>query len=389
MRKAVGIGGGMALWVLATGCLGSVPVLPACDGWQAETALCGFMNPEDLARLPGSEWVLVSEMTHATTPEASDAGEGASTFVPGRLTAVHSVPDRIATRRVLFPAEWSELGPETARWGEPDCPGPPTADDFAPHGIDVGPGPGGVPAVAVVVHGAREVIDLFAIESAGGGPREAPALRWRGCVEMLDGRSANDVALADGGTFYVTDMLPRIEGGGFAGLGTALRLLFSANTGSVLVWQPGAGLRRIAGSEASAPNGIAVRPGGRAVWIAEWGAGRVTRLELAARPRPGEAPRVIARESAAVAGQPDNLTWTLDRSLLVAAQDFGLVDVLRCGGTEGGGCDLPYAVTRVEPDTLAVDALFGGRGGASVALERPDEVWVGVFRGDRIERRPR
>src|SRR6056297_868619 len=144
----------------ATGCLGSPAALPACDSWSAQDAICGLRNPEDLALLPGGDWIAVSEMARPAAFPGEEGGKGdAGVLLPGRLTAlrVSQEPGRVE-RAELFPREWVEIAPDPERWGDPECAGPPSADEFRPHGIDVGPGPGSRTALAVVTHGAREVI---------------------------------------------------------------------------------------------------------------------------------------------------------------------------------------------------------------------------------------
>jgi len=360
------------VWGLATGCLGGPRALPACDAWANQGAVCGFMNPEDLAPLPLPGWILVSEMT---TP--GPRPEGAA-FVSGRLSALRVSRDGTPPeRRVLFPVEWDEAPPRDTRWGDPDCPGPPTGRDFEPHGVDVGVGPGGLPAVAVVTHGAREGVDLFALEIAEG----VPALAWRGCVAMPEARSANDVALLAEGAFVVTDMTRRIEGTGPAAIWTLLRVGFGAQTGRVLRWAPGEGLEEVPGSQGSAPNGIAASADGRSIYFAEWGGERVRRLRFGA---PGAAPE---RVEAPIQGSPDNLTWTPDGRLLVAAQQGGPLQALRCMSLGPAGCDLGYSVSILDPETMQAEVILTGRGAASVALDRGDEFLIGVFSGDSIERR--
>ena len=55
----------LALALLGAGCLSTPDAMAPCDEWDSGSALCPFMNPEDLAHLSTNEWVLVSEMTHS------------------------------------------------------------------------------------------------------------------------------------------------------------------------------------------------------------------------------------------------------------------------------------------------------------------------------------
>ena len=59
------------------------------------------------------------------------------------------------------------------------------------------------------------------------------------------------------------------------------------------------------------------------------------------------------------------------------------------GAVKAGGCDIPYTVTKLDPESMVAEKILEGRGAASAALEVGDEIWVGVFVGDAIERRTR
>ena len=365
--------GALVLMLFGTGCLSTPEAMPPCDEWNSGTALCPLMNPEDLAWLPMNEWVLVSEMTHSA--RATDENEEPLPFVSGRLRALRvASPGDEIERQILFPHEWNEAPASGEPWGDPSCSGPPTDEDFEPHGIDVGPGPGGKTAVAVVNHGAREVVDLFEFRFSNG----MPGVLWRGCVPMPVGRMANDVALVEDG-FFVTDMIPAVTGFGWSTIGLGLKMTFGGNTGSVLRWTEGGALVPVPGSEGTAPNGIAAARDGQTIWVAEWGGRRVYRIRM------GES----GRSKAKIAGSPDNLSWTPGGKLLVAAQDLSALEALGCGEIKNGGCDIPYTVTELDPESMVAEQILDGRGAASAALEVGDEVWIGVFVGDAIERRAR
>lgn len=376
-RHAAGALGLLLASATSGGCLGAPSTLPPCDGWNTETVICDLMNPEDLDWLPGGEWVVVSEMTHADPAR----GDGDAAFVPGRLTAIRAPGSgRGLERRPLFPREWSEAPPDPARWGEPDCPGPPGPDDFAPHGLGVGPGPGGRPALAVVTHGAREVIDLFEVLEGS-----EPAIEWRGCVAVPEETSANDVALFGRGGLFASGFMPRIDGIGPRALWNLMKIAFGGETGSLLRWTPRGGMHALPGSGASAPNGVLASPDGETVWLAEWGGERILRLGIAGQ---GRNAAVVRRDAVAIEGRPDNLSWRDDGGILVASQRAGVLKALSCGAIDDGGCDVGYVVSRLDPHALALQPLAEGRGAASVALEVGDELWVGFFAGDSIARIP-
>jgi hypothetical protein len=358
---------------LSAGCASNAPPLPACTTSNAPGSICGLMNPEDLAPLPGREWIIVSQMARMD-PEAEI---GAPPKVAGNLIAIR-VSD--GSRAAIFPAalEWEleadGAGP-TAGWGDAGCPGPPAVNNFEPHGIDVGKHASGAGLLAVVNHGGREAVEFFEIESAG-----RPSVVWRGCVEMPEDISTNDVALFADGSFVVTKMISKVEGVGPGAIWTLFKIAWGWDTGAVYRWRPESGLALVPGSEGSAPNGVAISKDQSAIFVAQWGEANVYRVPLEPAPSGSE------RAYAYLDHHPDNLTWTADGRLLAAGQDGSLLDILGCGSIEVGGCPLDYGVYSIDPATLEAKALFTGKGAASVALEVGDDIFVGVFSGDQVER---
>jgi hypothetical protein len=141
----------------------------------------------------------------------------------------------------------------------------------------------------------------------------------------------------------------------------------------------------IPGSEGSAPNGVAISRDETEIFVAQWGEANIYRVSLV------EDASRMRREKASLDHHPDNLTWTDDGRLLVAGQAGSVSQILECGEVEKGGCGLDYGVYAIDPNTFEVDQLFTGKGAASVALEVGDDVFVGAFSGDQVERvsRPR
>ena len=343
-------------------CSGNADVLGACSDVPSGRAVCDFTNPEDLALIPATPWILVSEF-----PPEGEAGA---------IVGFRSVDGR---RRTLYPQGPDEgllsaPAPMTG-WGDPECPGPPDADRFAPHGLDVRSDSNGAGVVAVVNHGGRHAVELFEVGYAAGGP----AVGWRGCVEMPDGAWPNDVAFWPGGGFAVTDMMsPPDESGA---MWSGLKLALGARTGRILRWTPHDGLVPVEGGEGSGPNGIAVSPDGSEVFFSEWGAQKLVRLRLDGKPR---------RTEIDLSMRPDNLSWARDGRLLVAGQRGGFGEILACGQIEGGTCALGYAVIAVEPASLEKTVLIESEaeytGAVSSALHVGGELYLGTFAGDRLAR---
>lgn len=360
---------------LTAGCATQPVVLPACSAANSPNSICGLMNPEDISHLPGREWVVVSQMAHFDR----EAEAGAPPPRPGNLLAIRVADGR---RQTIFPASVSwemasdASGGPTPGWGAADCPGRPLEDQFRPHGIAVGRHASGAHLLGVVNHGSREAVEFFEIADD-----DQPMLTWRGCVPMPDDISANDLALFSDGGFVVTNMMKPVESMGVGALWTLLKISAGWDTGSVYRWSPGDEIRQIPGSEGSAPNGVAISADETEIYVAQWGEANVYRVPLteAARQRSGP-------EKAELAHHPDNLTWTLDGKLLTAGQGGGLGGILGCGEIETGGCGIDYGVYSIDPASFEVEPLFTGKGAASVALEVGDDIFVGVFSGDQIER---
>lgn len=366
--------------LVAAGCVGSPGALAPCDPASADRPICNLTNPEDLGFLPDRSWIVVSEMAPSERAAEEEEGEEDSPPRHGRLTALRLVDLELSP---LYPGlaesempKANEQQGATSTWGDADCPGAPDPTVFKPHGIDVGQGPTGLPALAVVNHGGREAVEFFEIESG-----DAPSLSWRGCVLMPEEVMANDVAFLPGGGFVVTNFMPRFESVGLGAIWSVLKISMGFDTGSVLRWQPGGALTEIENSEGSAPNGVVASADGTEIFVSEWGGGTVYRLQLDSEGSP-------VRDEVAVDQNPDNLTWTRDGHLLVAGQHGGVMSSLGCSSIREGGCDLGYSVYRLDPIGLEVTKLFEGRGAVSVALEVGDEFFVGSFVGDQIMRVP-
>lgn len=120
------------------------PIAEAADGECSASReygfVCGPRNPEDLAQIPGTKWIISSGMA-AGAP-------------------IYLVDSQQKT--------WTELYPASAD---------------------------GHSTLYVVGHGGREAIEVFDVSAKS----EMPASTWLGCVMTPDGMQANSVAsLADG-----------------------------------------------------------------------------------------------------------------------------------------------------------------------------------------------
>ena len=296
--------------------------------------ICNLASAEDLAIVPGSEWVI-----------ASGNREG------GRLHLI-SVRQKVAT--VLFPTATRKERLDTTAY--PTCPGPldlEKPDVFRAHGLYLKPGQGALHTLYVVHHGTRESIEVFELD-AGATP---PSLTWVGCAPALSTLTFNSVvALPDGG-FAAT----------------------SGRTGDVWQYQTATGWTRVPGSEGTAPNGLEISKDGRWLYIAGWADEKLTRLSR---------DRTAPQKDVIVLGfRPDNVRMSPDGSVLFAA-----------GHTDKDGRSIVEPrealretsnVARIDPRTLEFRRIFQhsaieGFVASTTAVQIGDEIWLGSQRGDRI-----
>lgn len=342
---------------LAAGCGGGVEPIRSCEAERGIEPVCGFRNPEDLVAVAGSDRLLVSQMGRM---------DGSET---GSLARFDPATGAI---EVLYPggAEAAEPG-----WGDDACPGPPGAT-LSPHGIDLGPRPDGRLRLLVVNHGGRETVELFEVALGAAGPE----LVWRGCAVPPEGAFLNDVAaLADGG-FVATHMYPK--GAGVRQVYHFMRGALGFDTGHALEWHPGAGFAPVPGTEGAMPNGIAVSPDGRRLFVNLYIGGEVRRVA-----RDGSEPPASAEVR-----RPDNATWSRDGRLLVASHSASTAENLGCSGIESGACPARFEIVAIDPDTMESQVVFENAGppmgAGTVALHVGDWIYIGSFAGDRVIRAP-
>ena len=306
----------------------------ACNPVGEIKFVCGLVSAEDLAIVPGSEWVITSGNR-----------EG------GRLHLV-SVRDKTAT--VLFPTSTRHERLDAATY--PTCPGPldlRKPDDFRAHGLYLKPGQGGSHTLLVVNHGIRESIEVFEIDTRAG----PPALTWVGCAPALSIHNFNSVVALPEGGFAATN----------------------GSTGDVWQYQTATGWRRVPGTEGTAPNGLEISKDGRWLYVAGWAEEKLTRVSR------GQGP--IQKEVIKLGFRPDNVRMSPDGSVLFAA-----------GHTDKDGRSITEPreplretsnVARIDPQTLEARRIFvhpamEGFVASTTAIQIGNEVWLGSQRGERI-----
>ena len=301
----------------------------SCAGVGEVQFICDVTSPEDLAVVPGEEWII-----------ASGDQEG------GRIQLVN-VQDKTAT--VLFPTPNSRARLDAATY--PTCPGPIDAsegDEFRAHGLYLTPGSGGVHTLHVVHHGLRESIEVFEVDARG----DSPELTWVGCAVAPEPLVLNSVVALPASGFVAT----------------------SPATGDVWEWQADSGWTLVPGSEDTVPNGLEVSSEGQWLYIAGFAEAKMTRLSRGQNP--------MQKDVVALDFRPDNLRMSLDGSTIFAAGP-GNIQTPRDTSVETSN------VATIDPRTLEVQTVFqhpfiDGFAASTTAIQVGDEMWLGTYRGERI-----
>ena len=302
-----------------------------CEAVGEIQFICGVISPEDLAIVPGAEWVI-----------ASGNQEG------GRIQLV-SVRDKTTTVLFPTPARHERLDATTY----PTCPGPLASEEkeaFRAHGLYLKPGQVAVHTLYVVHHGTRESVEVFEVDAQA----TPPALTWVGCAIAPEALGLNGVVALPEGGFAAT----------------------SPRTGDVWEWQTGTGWTRIPGSEDTAPNGLEISQDGRWLYIAGWGEEKLTRLSR------GQTP--VQKDVVAVGFRPDNLRMSPDGSVIFAAGHGNIQDTARAVARDVERCDdRPADVGRPADFSTPVHRRIRGVHDGHSDWER-HLAWNASWRDDRV-----
>ncbi len=261
------------------------------------------------------------------------------------------VRDRMPLR--VYPGAGAKDAPDKKTY--PDCPGPPSKDRFATHGIYVEPGDGPRHKLFVVGHGQREAIEVFSIDTSTA----TPTATWLGCAIAPDPIGLNSVrGLPDGG-FITTNFLPR---GGTPE--ATQRMLGGERNGELWEWHTKSGWQKVPGSQAAGANGVELSADGRTLYVAAWGSQSFFRVTRGITP-----PR---RDEIPLGFRVDNIHYARDGSLWAVGQ-----------------ADRSWKAVKIDPRTLAVRELVNEQdtpefGAGTAVVEVGNDLWVGSFRGNRI-----
>jgi hypothetical protein len=312
----------------------------------------GPVNVEDLARVPGTDWLIGSGMASPGVPS-------------GRLHVIHATngtwwpltPDDIPVRR-------------EALHGELD---PPASAGFDAHGVTLRPGEHGVHTLYLVNHGGRESIEVYEVDATG----DRPQLTWVGAIAQDTNVWGNAVALLPGGGLVATNFLDLTDAEAMD------KITRGEPTGNLKEWFPETGWSDVPGSAFCAPNGVEASADGRWLYVCEWGTRTVIRLSRGADP--------VQRDEISVDVMPVNVNWGADGRLLIAGSVSTPAEVFAAVNTSHI-CPIPLRAIRVDPGTLAVEeAVFLDHdvfGTAATGYDVDGELWIASPRSDRIARFP-
>ena len=322
--------------VMATACvllaLAVSPGMPAVHAADADCSpvggygfVCDMKNPEDLVRVPGTQWIIASGM----------AAGGALYLIDAQ--------GKSWTELYLGESPRAEHDKET--YGA--CPGAPVREGFVTHGLSITPVAEGRSRLYVVVHGAREAIEVFDVDAGG----DRPVVTWKGCVPTPDAMEANSVASLADGSLLVTIPLHK-------GIPISAALA-GKTTGGVYRWSPGEpGMTMIPGTELPYANGIEVSADGKEFYVASSGLAAVIAYSNT------DPARELWR-TAPLTFIPDNLHAGPDGRLLTAG--LNIADAA-CGNVkqseefsleEFASCPRPFTVVAVDPASKQVEVIRG------------------------------
>jgi hypothetical protein len=345
----------LILGAAGTGASQMTGAAAACDPDGSTQFICGLTAPEDLIRVPGTDWIIVSGMADAASHK-------------GFLYAIDAKTRAVKT---VYPVPTAKVNHDRKTYGA--CPGPLPADAFGAHGIDVKPNGNGRHTLYAVNHALRETIEVFDMDVKGA----QPTLTWVGCVVLPEKASGNGVVALPHGGFITTNFKDPADNDAFQKM-TAKQI-----TGEVLEWHPQRGWSKLPGSEMSGANGVALAEDGKTLYVAGWPDKNITRFE-----RNGTS--WTKKESYDTGILTDNLRWMSDGAILAGGQDDDMPAVFQCRAPD---CYVKSAAVRLDPKTGKVTRLVEYAGGptfegSTTSLEVGNEIWMGSFKGDRIARLP-
>ncbi len=371
--ETIGRSTALLLACVLAGCLDQRETLQIqdCEATAGMVPDCRFVGPVDLAVIPDQQGIILSQPTAA-------GGAGQLLFYQPQAPA----PDNL---HVLYPGAAFVPMPD---WGDADCP-PPEAP-LEPKGMDLVQRSDGALALLVVNQGERQAVEFFGLAAPGEAQATTaaaastlavaavptpPGLYWHGCVKMPAHASFGDLAGDPDGGFWATQSFPSDRPNR-----SYLRARLGLATGYVYRWQPTQGFTQVPGTRSRLPKGIARSADGNYLFYATYMGDEVRKLDLAAG-------AVVASTRVL---QPNNLSWGLDGSLLVASHTADFLERGGCDLSLTGACGFAFEVLAIYPEDMSSALLLAHQGApigaVDVAVNLGDSLYLASSLGDRIVR---
>jgi hypothetical protein len=325
-----------------------------CSPAKGVSFICGVTNVEDFAPVPGTKWVIGSDLAAASAPQ-------------GYLYLFDTA------KRSVAAIQPSEIAIKPDKKTYPGCPGPVDMKVFGPHGLDLTRTGGTHRVLYAVNHGGRESVEVFNVDLS----RARPKFTWTGCVVAPKGFWPDAVASMPGGGVVVTSLSDPTDPD------RVNKLSAGQPVGGLDSWYPGKGWTPVPGTAGmSGPNGVIVSPDGKEVYLALWSGKQVARIDL------GQSPPKV--ETAPTGILTDNVRWSPSGAeIFVGGQDATVKQVLDCFESNAVNCNVPFKVYRMNPATLKLtdvvkSGVYGVMGAGTGAIQVGNKIWVSSFRADRI-----
>jgi hypothetical protein len=341
----------LSLVLLVSGC--SVPegtLITDCVEKGDLHPVCGLQSPEDIAIVPGGDYLLLSEF--------GEFGE-----FPGRIV-LFDVADE--SWQPIFPD--GKVSTPDELQGDANCSDAPGAE-LSPHGTHLVQLDDGSWRYLVVNHGGREAVELFTLEIPVAAE---PQLQWQGCVFPADNTIINDVVGLSNGDVVFTRMYHPDD---FMG---TLRGMLGSKSGDVWRWNQETGPRLLPGTRGSLTNGIEISPDERFIFINQYIDKEVHKYDLVDE-------LVVGVGQVANA---DNSAWGPNGELWLASQASDLPVFLACTNDPRLTCGMAFEIVALDPQSMESRVIFRHQGppmgAATVAVPLRDKVYLGSFLGDRL-----
>ena len=324
-----------------------------CSAAQELSFVCGLDRPEDLVRIPGTRWLIVSGFSDGAGLKFVDT------------ESKRSLPAFVDDRRQV---NWNKRT-------FADCASPASPKVFNVQGIALRAQTKGQYTLYATNHGGREAIEIFTVDARGSEPH----LVWNGCVLMPEGLAANSVASYSDGTILASVLLHP---------GSSIADVVNGKpTGGVYEWTPGTRkFHLLPGTELPGNNGIETSRDDKSFYVVAFGWHAVVSFSRSDTAH-------SARKAIAPDFMPDNIHW--DGNKLIAA---GMrLDEPACGGrrklvngkADDMRCHRGYTIAELDPGSLDFRILaYAGPNerfnGASSAALVDDDLWLASYQANRI-----